>query len=235
MMKKTLLATALLSASTAALAEFSGNVTVTTDYVFRGISQTDRDPAMQGSLDYNHESGFYAGLWGSNVSFLEGNSVELDYYAGFGGDLTGGVAYDVGAVYYDYPGGNLGPGEPDPEYYEIYAGLSGDVGPATVTGIIWYSPDYYYETGDAFYYELGAEFGLPADYGLNVHVGYQTIDKAGFFETQEDSYMDWSVGITKSYADLDFSLTYTDTDLSTADCGGDICDDTVVFSIGKSL
>ena len=242
MMKKTLLATALLAGSSAAIAEITGNVGLVSDYPFRGISQTSNSAAIQGGLDYGHDSGFYAGIWGSNVDFLVGNDLELDYYAGLGGDVTDGVAYDVGVVYYDYPGGDLGAGANDPEYLEVYANLSGDVGPAGVTASLYYSPDFFGETGDGIYVGLGAEFALTPAVGLALSVGHQSIDEGkasdqGFFSSEEDSYVDWSVGLSTSVGGVDLGLTYTDTDLdSQADCfGTDICDDSIWVSVGKSL
>ena len=237
MMKKTLIAAALATVSLPSLAEVSGNVALTTDYRFRGWSQTTSDPAVQGGLDYTHESGFYVGTWGSNVEFA--GSLELDYYAGFANDINDSLAYDVGFIYYDYPGGDLG--GVDPEFWEIYAGISGDVGPVGLSGTVSWSDDYFGESGTAFYYDLGASYGLPYDISLSAHFGYQTIDDgsvndAGFFSSDEDSYKDWSIGVSKSMWDLDFDLSYIDTNLSDSDCfGNNVCDSTVVFTVGKSL
>jgi len=237
MMKKTLIAAAVATVSLPALAEISGNVALTTDYRFRGWSQTTSDPAVQGGFDYNHDSGFYVGTWGSNVEFA--GSLELDYYAGFANDINDSIGYDVGVIYYDYPGGDLG--GVDPEFWEVYGGLSGDLGPVSLSGTISYSDDYFGETGKAWYYDLGASYGLPYDISLNAHFGYQTIDDGsikddGFFSSDEDSYKDWSVGVTKTMWDLDFDLSYIDTNLSDSDCfGNNVCDSTVVFSISKSL
>ena len=146
----------------------------------------------------------------------------------------------MGFIYYDYPGGNLGGGV-DPEFWEIYGGLSGDLGPVSLSGTVSYSDDYFGETGTAFYYDLGASYGLPYDISLNAHFGYQTIDDGsikddGFFSSDEDSYKDWSIGISKSMWELDFDLSYIDTNLSDSDCfGNNVCDSTVVFTVGKSL
>ena len=237
MMKKTLIAAAVATVSLPALAEISGNVALTTDYRFRGWSQTTSDPAVQGGFDYNHDNGFYVGTWGSNVEFA--GSLELDYYAGFANDINDSIGYDVGVIYYDYPGGDLG--GVDPEFWEVYGGLSGDLGPVSLSGTISYSDDYFGETGKAWYYDLGASYGLPYDISLNAHFGYQTIDDGsikddGFFSSDEDSYKDWSIGVTKTMWDLDFDLSYIDTNLSDSDCfGNNVCDSTVVFSISKSL
>ena len=237
MMKKTLIAVAVASVSLPVLAEVSGNVTLTSDYRFRGWSQTTSDPAIQGGFDYNHDSGFYVGTWGSNVEFA--GSLELDYYAGFANDINDSIGYDVGVIYYDYPGGDLG--GVDPEFWEVYGGLSGDLGPVSLSGTISYSDDYFGETGKAWYYDLGASYGLPYDISLNAHFGYQTIDDGsikddGFFSSDEDDYKDWSIGVTKTMWDLDFDLSYIDTNLSDSDCfGNNVCDSTVVFSISKSL
>jgi uncharacterized protein (TIGR02001 family) len=238
MMKKTLIAATLATASLPALAEISGNVALTTDYRFRGISQTDRNPAIQGGFDWSHDSGFYLGTWGSNVDFA--GSLELDYYGGYANKINDNLAFDVGAIYYDYPGGDLGGGV-DPEFWEVHGGLSGDLGPVSLSGTISYSDDYFGETGKAFYYDLGASYELPAEFSLSAHYGYQTIDDGsvkddGFFSSDEDSYQDWSIGVSKSFMELDFDLSYIDTNLGKSDCfGSKICDSTVVFSISKSL
>jgi uncharacterized protein (TIGR02001 family) len=146
------------------------------------------------------------------------------------------VAFDVGAIYYDYPGdgGSL-------EFWEIYGGLSGDLGPVSLSGKVSYSDDYFGESGTAFYYDLGASYALPAEFSLSAHFGYQTIDDgaasdAGFFSSSEDSYKDWSIGVSRSFMGVDLDLSYLDTNLGKSDCfDTKICDSTVVFSVSKSL
>ena len=107
-MKKTLLTVAILGslfAAAQAQAGASANVGVTSNYVFRGITQTDDKPAVQAGLDYAHDSGLYAGTWASNVDFGDGNysGAEVDVYGGFKRDLKGGLSYDVGVIDYTYP------------------------------------------------------------------------------------------------------------------------------------
>src|SRR5574341_1330912 len=94
---------------------FTGNVTIASEYIYRGIGQTNRKPALQGGFDYSHSSGFYAGIWGSNISWLaDGNqvagsscatsgpcissSIELDVYGGYKGTITGDLGFDVGVL-----------------------------------------------------------------------------------------------------------------------------------------
>lgn len=238
---KTIVASGLVTISSAALAagwEVSGNVALATDYVFRGISQTTSDPAIQGGFDAVHDSGFYTGVWGSNVQFA--GSLELDYYAGFGSSINEQASYDVGVIYYDYPGGNLGGGV-DPEYWELYGGLSYDFGKGSVSGKISYSPDYFGETDTGVYYEAGVDVPLPQGFALATHVGYQTINegaasKGGFFSSEEDSYKDWKIGISKEYAGLGFDVSAKGTNLDGKDCFNlDICDTTVILTVSKSL
>ena len=104
-------------ASVSSYAGVSANVSFTTDYIWRGMTQSD-GPAVQGGFDYEADSGFYAGFWGSNVNFNNGNGQELDYYAGYGFSL-GDVGVDVGYITYDYPDS-----DPDLKFEEIYLGFS---------------------------------------------------------------------------------------------------------------
>jgi len=246
MMKKTLIASALLAGSSAAMAEFSGNVALATDYVFRGISQTDNQVAIQGGFDYVHESGIYAGTWASNVdpSFFNpaspsnpngGNDpqIEHDMYIGYSSELANGIGYDVGFLYYSYPGFN------DANTNEIY--LKGSY--KDFSASINYSDelDFLPSTESAWYIAGGYDMKLPADFGLSFHVGYNFGDafdvaistpfKYGF----RDSYTDWSVGLTKSLMGIDLGLTYTDNNIDNNDCNLNICDSKFVFSVSKSL
>lgn len=99
---KSLITASLVACASMVQAEFSATTTLASDYVFRGISNTDGDPAIQGSMDYEHESGFYAGVWASNVKFRENAgedavdtvdeaSIEIDYYAGFASEFDNGI------------------------------------------------------------------------------------------------------------------------------------------------
>ncbi len=107
---------------------FTGSVAFTTDYRFRGITQTQGDPAVQGGLTWTHPSGFYVGIWGSNLKFVDGDKADLEIDSSFG--ITNTLkawTYDVGAIRYNYPGSkpaNVGLGKYD--YWEVYGNLAYD-------------------------------------------------------------------------------------------------------------
>lgn len=135
---------------------FTGNVSVVSDYRFRGISQTYKLPALQGGFDYSHASGFYVGNWNSSVSglsFPNGASLEMDLYGGWKTEFANGVGLDIGGLYYYYPGSyySTANGNNKPKYnnFELYAGLS----------YKWLSAKYSYATTD-YFGATGSAFGL---------------------------------------------------------------------------
>lgn len=217
-----------LAVSTSLLAEVSGNVALTTDYVFRGISQSDEQPALQGGFDYAHDSGLFLGVWGSSVDFDDGDlaNLELDYYVGYGGEVSG-FGYEVSYTYYDYPG--TGPVHYD--YQELGAKLSYQ----WVSAGLAFSDDYFGEAGAYYYPWAEVQMELPQEITLGLHVGYNISEDNDRFGT--DDYLDWSVSISKNFLDLDWDLTYVDTDLSERECygGTDLCDARLVLTVGKAL
>lgn len=220
---KTLVAGAVLAATGVAHAEITGNVSMASDYVWRGFSQTDNQLSISGGLDYAHESGFYLGTWGSNVNFGPGDpSMELDVYGGFAGEM-GAIGYDLGVIGYLYPSAD------DLNTTEFYLGGSYAFTDAVSANAKYYYTDDYFGAGEsAWRIEGGLDIALPADVGLSLLVGQNDGDA---FAGGAD-YVDYSVGLSKSMWDLDFGLIYTDTD---ADGCGNLCDGRVIFSVGKSL
>jgi len=222
------------AAATQAAPDISGNVALTTDYKFRGISQSDESPALQGGFDIAWENGFYLGTWASSVDFdTDGSgfdgSLELDYYGGWSGDLSDNFSVDVGYMMYTYPGDDGADGD----LQEIYGSVSWS--DLTVGGA--YSDDYYGETG-RFYYVYGDySFSLPADFGLALHVGYNDLDKkGGFLSDGQDSYIDYSIGLTKEWLSVEWALSYVGTDLDEAEVfDTEWGEDAVIFSISKSM
>ncbi len=220
-------------------AEISAEVLIGTDYRFRGISQTNRSFTVQGGIEYAHESGFYAGVWGSNVDF-SGGALELDPYIGFTAELSPGVEYDIGVLYYGYPKSGA---DPDLDFVEIYATLS-------FMGIdfgVDYSPDYFAETGRYFYVRGNYGVELPGEFGLDFHLGSnifrnsekmdEFLELTGTGVSAGSTYLDWSVTLSKEAYGLEWSLAYVDTDLKRRECfgGTKLCSSTVVLSVGKSL
>ena len=195
----------------------SGSLTLTSDYVFRGFTQTDEKPALQGGLEYEADSGFYVGTWGSSISWLSdsdpdvSSQLELDGYIGYRNQLSDTISFDVGALYYGYPG-SYPAGFNDPDTVELYAGL----------GIGIFSVKYSYAVTDLFgvedsdgssYLEGGVDWGFADTWSLGLHAGKQFISGA-----HGDDYIDWSVGINKTFAnDFDVGVTYTDVDADNAD------------------
>ena len=229
-MKKLLIAAStaavMTGATMASAVEISGNVTLTNDYKFRGISQTDEGAAIQGGFDVAFDNGFYLGTWGSNVDFA--NSLELDYYGGWAGDLTDSVSVDVGYLYYDYPSSDT-----EDDYQEVY----GSVSFADFTLGLAYSDDYYLESGEFYYVYADYGFELGDGWGVSLHVGMNEFDDAGvFLSDNADSYIDYSVGVSKEYAGVEWGLAYVGTDLDEDEVfGEDWGDGKLIFSISKSL
>jgi len=199
---------------------FSANVALTTDYVWRGISQTDEDPAIQGGFDWEHSSGFSAGVWASNVDFDSDANTEVDLYAGFSKEFNG-VSLSVGFIHYDYPS------ESDLDFNEVNFGI----GYGPVSAMVSYTDEFGEGAEEAIYYELGADFDLPfGGLALGLHAGYYDIDSS-----DGESYTDWKIALSKEVYGFGLELAYTDTDLSKTECGGDTCDGRAIFTVSKSF
>lgn len=204
-----LAALGLLGAATVANAGVSSTWTLTNDYDFRGNSQSAKDPAIQGSVDYAADSGWYVGAWGSNVDFGPGVDVDLevDVYTGFAGESEGGLGYDVGVVYYAYPD------ESDFDYLEAYGSVSKD----WFKGKLWYSNDFGGDStpGDtsAFYLEANGTFPLPQNFSVLAHVGYSWGDY--WDDIFLDKQLDYSIGVGYTISNFNLALKYVDTDSDT--------------------
>lgn len=225
-----------LAGTTIGDAEISANVGFVSDYAFRGISQSDESFAIQGGFDVSHTTGFYAGIWGSNVDFNDGDeaSAEIDLYAGYSGSIED-ISYDLGFIYYAYPGAD---DSLDYDFWEVSGSLGYDFGPFAASASVNYSPEYFGDSGDAVY--LASDVSVPLSSNVNLigHVGYQTIDdEAAFFGTTapEESYIDWAVGVSYYVAGFDMSLQYVDTDLDEPTQCADGCDSRVIFGVSRSF
>lgn len=176
----------------------SGGIAVVSDYRFRGVSLSDKDFAVQPFITVSHESGFYVGVWGSNVASNPGDDVEVDLYAGFsGGDA---VTYDISATYYVYPGVSSF------NYFEFTGKLGTTIGPATVGGQLSYVPSQD-NTGnaDSVYVATNAAIAIPnSPITLTGSVGYED----GAFGNDK---VDWSLGASAEVSGFTLGLAYVDT------------------------
>lgn len=222
-----LAALGLLGAATAANAEVSSTWTLTNDYDFRGASQSAKDPAIQGSIDYAADSGWYVGAWGSNVDFGDDIDYEVDLYTGFSGGVEDGLGWDVGFVYYAYPD------DSDANYPEIYGKLNYGL----FSGGLYYSNDWINSGENSIYLTGDVSVPLPQDFSLNLHAGYSTGD---YFSDLHTEYFDYSVGVGYTVGNFDLGLKYVDTSLDDGDewFSGDDINNTegrVIFSISTTF
>lgn len=227
---------------------FTGNVTIASEYIYRGIAQTNRDPALQGGFDYANVNGLYLGTWASNVSWLTdpgtkglSNSLEMDFYGGYKASV-GDFSYDVGVLRYYYPG-SYPANYYSPDTTEIYGQI----------GYKWVSLKYSHSTTDLFgwrsptnqdskgsgYLDLSASYDLGAGWGLAGHVGHQKVKNFS-----DASYTDWKLGVTKDVGFGTLGASYVGTNAK-ADCAKgepycnayrkDVGADRLVVSFGKTF
>ena len=212
---------------------FTANVGIYSQYIFRGLTQTNEDPALQGGFDYSHASGLYAGVWASNISWLRdnnsykgGGSGEFDFYAGFKNTIPStDITYDLGVLQYWYPGSSAA-GFVKADTTELYAAL----------GWKWITAKYSHVVSDkafgvrdadgTYYFDLSAAVPL-GETGLTVgaHYGWQEFDgkdkaiaPAGVDNDKVYSYEDWRISLaydlskaSSSLAGTEIGIMYTDT------------------------
>jgi len=194
--------------------KFSANAAMTTEYFFRGLTQSGKgNPAIQGGFDFAHKSGAYVGTWGSSINF--GGNAEVDLYGGWSGDV-GGVGLDVGLIYYHYPSSS---NADDLDFIEGYVGLSKDLGFASASAKLSYSPDYTTSAGDATYIEAGLDIPAGKYFTVSLHAGHQWVDDNDSFGF--DDYTDYSVGVGFGLAGFAMTVGYVATDLSESQSADD--------------
>ncbi len=201
----------------------TGNVGLYSQYIFRGVSQTNEEPAVQGGIDWTHKSGLYLGTWASNVSWLsDGNSdvsssLEWDFYGGYKLALPADFTADFGVIYYWYPG-SFPSGYVKANTTEVYVGLAWK----------WLSAKYSYSVNSktfgfpdsrgSDYWELNASYDLVDKVSDAIgkvtvfgHLGKQKFKNNGFYD-----YGDWKVGISTEIFGVTVGIFGTDTDAESA-------------------
>ncbi|GGA63793.1 hypothetical protein GCM10011369_01470 [Neiella marina] len=207
---KTLIASAIvaatLSAPAIAVEGLSANIGLTSNYLWRGVTQTDDGAAVQGGIDYAHASGVYVGTWASNVDFGDDASYELDFYAGYAGEV-GDFAYDIGYIYYAYPDSSEVDSDNEYDFGEVYGSVSYSF--LTVGASYGVNSDdggEVYE--DALYLSADAAFEVAEGLELGLHVGsFSFDDDAG------EDYIDYGFSVSKD----GFTFAMSDTDLDDDD------------------
>ncbi len=209
----------MFNGATLAMAEseITANVALSSEYVWRGISQSDEDAAISGGLDFTSDL-FYAGVWASNVDFNDNSdtNIEIDLYAGLASQFDNGVSWDAGVISYNYPDSS----SDSLNFYELYGGLGyAFEGGLEIGGKASWDPD-----NQNVYLETSAAYPLGENVAVNAGLGNYSFDGAGDYTT-------WSIGGTYSAFGVDFALQYHDTDMD----GNRLADQRVVFSISRSM
>ncbi len=222
---------------------YSFSATGTSDYVFRGISQTDNDPTLQGAVNVGYGI-FYAGVWASGIDFdaagYTDSKIEMDWYGGIK-PVWGPLTFDFGVIYYTYPGG-IPSGLTDLAYLEYKAGVSGSpFANASLGATVYYSDDSFGETGKVWTFEGTAAYTFhavgpftPTVSGL---IGYVNSEDAAYVTYNGfDSYTYWNAGLALAVDKLTFDFRYWDTDApGNVTCINDYCDSRFVFSATVAL
>lgn len=189
----------------------SGGATVISDYRFRGISQSNRRAAIQGTATISHKSGFYASVWGSSIDdYIADNGTELDFVGGYKRNI-GRSTVDVGVTYYHYPNSTF----QFSDFYEVYGSLSHTLGPVTGKVSVIYAPKQQalsvdgVNKEDSLYVGGDLSAGIPqTPISLNAHVG-RSFEKS--YLTFGQKYTDWSLGATYTWRNLALGVSYVDT------------------------
>jgi uncharacterized protein (TIGR02001 family) len=189
---------AISQAATTNNTGLTANVEVTSNYVFRGQTQTDEDPAIQGGIDYTHQSGFYAGVWGSNVDFPGlGSGLEYDLYLGIGFDLNQDVKLDVGYITYQYTNNTVDNVRGTDEVFigAKYKGFAG----------YYYYGNANYGNENYQYFDLRYTMDLPKEFKMTLHYGHLDPDNS-------HSADDVSVRVSRDFSGFIGSLSVTSID-----------------------
>lgn len=184
---------------------FNWNAAATSEYMFRGISQTDDHPAIQAGAGYSWSNGFYVGAWASNVDFGEDTDAEVDTFIGWNGDLSDNVNLDVQLNRYNYVG------EPDGVDY-AYNELIGKLSFAEhYSATLGYTNDFLATETDSIYVAVGGNWDVGNDINLTAGVGYTTVDED---LSSEDGYIDYSISVNRDFGPVNIGLGYIGTDNS---------------------
>jgi len=212
---------AALMAATPAFAEMdvaggqvSATIGATTNYIHRGISRSDDQPAVNAEAQYTHNSGFYGGAGASSIDLQEDDDAkaEMVLFGGYKGNYDDRLSYKVEGSYYVYPGAD----EDDLDYFELAASADYNFDVFQAGLGVAYSPDYINGSGFSAYYSAHAAVPLPYDLTLKGKLGFQFVDDEDSYITSD--YTDWAIGLAYTWEEIDFLLQYTDVSLDDNEC-----------------
>ncbi len=211
--------------------KFTGSVGGVSDYKFRGISQTSEAPAIQGNIDFVHNSGVKVGVWGSNVDFggTSDASLETDIYTSYTHSFNK-LTTEAGLIYFAYQGAKS---INNYNYTEVYGSAGYDFGMVEVTASLNYSPDFFAASGVAYYPKFYIKAPLPKGFAVDVSVGRQYIDNNSRYGVPD--YTDWSVGVSYAIEDFTIKVQYVGTNLNNTQCALDACEGKGLVSISKAF
>jgi uncharacterized protein (TIGR02001 family) len=206
----------------------TGNVGLTTDYVFRGISQSGEEPAIQGGVDFNCGR-FYFGVWGSSIDFEGAATAEIDIYGGFK-HTTGPINWDLGLIYYAYAGRFAN--DIDANFLELKVGASGDIWKGgTLGATVFYSPEAQFDNGPTWTVEGSFAQALPK-VGMFAPTLSATLGHVSFSDHDNFDYTYWNVGLTLGFLEKwSLDVRYWDTDIDGCTSGIFACDSRVVGTV----
>ena len=224
---------------------FSATLTMTTSYMYRGTSFSDDQPALQGSFDWGYGN-WFAGVWASSLADQDSSGYELehDFYGGYANSFAG-IDWFVMPIYYNFSDfAKRNTSGDDANVFEVWLDASKAINDTfTLHAMYAYSPDFFFESGDANYIKGDITANLPAGFSLNAGFGYQDVEGAGATVPLGYSYTHWEIGLSKSVVGFDLDLRYHDTsdDELTDDAVANFyvdnhnTDDTIVFTVSRSF
>lgn len=239
----------VLAVSTSVMAEdaiavspiaVTGDLTLATDYRFRGLSNSSNNMAVQGALNFEHTSGVYASIWASNVDFGDefGTSVEADFTLGYAFPVSTNGALDLSYTRFEYPGAHDDTEADYDEFAVIYNHANTLVADDSVSLGVYYSPEYSGKTGEEYYFEAGYQYPLNDTFNLVGSVGYTLMENKEKFEAAfggdgtQKGYWDYKVGLNTEIIGLTTELAWIDNNLASDDA---TAKGTVLLSVSKSF
>lgn len=202
----------LFSFSQSCWADVSSTVALTNNYLFNGITQTDKDPALQASLDWANDEGWYLGTWGSNVDFGDDTDIEVDFYGGYAFELNNDMSVDLGFAHYTYHGGD---DSSEINYTELYSKFV--LGNAEVN--FWYSPDFVGSDAGHFIAMFNYNFVMSDELNIQAGIDYSKSmdDKKYEWQAGKDNYIHYQISANYAFSGFDLTLGIHQTNLDAYD------------------